>query len=66
MKTMSMNQQTKIQRGIMKPLFEASNIVNGFNFNFNDEGKIVVKRSFEEIGMLNILNNFTVFILIIA
>ena len=60
MKTMSMNQQTKIQRGIMKPLFEASNIVNGFNFNFNDEGKIVVKRSFEEIGMLNILNNFTV------
>lgn len=60
MKTMSMNQQTKIQRGIMKPLFEASNIVNGFSFNFNDEGKIVVKRSFEEIGMLNILNNFTV------
>lgn len=60
MKTMSMNQQTKIQRGIMKPLFEASNIVNGFNFNFNDEGKIVVKRSFEEIGMLNILNNFTI------
>ena len=60
MKTMSMNQQTKIQRGIMKPLFEASNIVNGFSFNFNDEGKIVVKRSFEEIGMLNILNNFTI------
>ena len=60
MKTMSMNQQTKIQRGIMKPLFEASNIVNGFSFNFNDEGKIVVKRSFEEIGMLNILPNFTV------
>ena len=60
MKTMSMNQQTKIQRGIMKPLFEASNIVNGFSFNFNDEGKIVVKRSFEEIGMLNILPNFKV------
>ena len=60
MKTMSINQQNKIQRGVMKPLFEASNIVNGFNFNFNDEGKIVVKRSFEEIGMLNILNNFTV------
>lgn len=61
MKTMSMNQQTKIQRGIMKPLFETSNIVNGFSFTYDENNdKIIVKRSFEEVGMLNIINNFEI------
>lgn len=60
MRTLSVSQQTKIQRGIMKPLFEACNIINGFSFSFNDEGKIIVRRSFEEVGMLNILSNFEV------
>lgn len=61
MRTLSVNQQTKIQRGIMKPLFETSNIINGFSFTYDENNdKMIVKRSFEEVGMLNIINNFEI------
>ena len=69
MKVLSIGQQTKIQRGIVRPLNEACNIVNGFNFVYEDikvngkrtgKKRILVERTFEDIGMLNILNNFEV------
>ena len=69
MKVLSVGQQTKIQKAIVKPLNEACNIVNGFNFVYEDvkvngkrtgKKRILVERTFEDIGMLNILNNFEV------
>lgn len=57
MKTLSINQQRKIQEGIMKPLNEACNVIN--SFKLVDYGHaIVAEREFESIGMLNILKYF--------
>ena len=57
MKTLSINQQRKVQEGIMKPLHEACNVVN--SFKLVDYGHaIVAEREFESIGMLNILKYF--------
>lgn len=69
MKVLSIGQQTKIQKAIVKPLNESCNIVNGFNFVYEDvivngkrtgKKRILVERTFEDIGMLNILSNFEV------
>lgn len=69
MKVLSVGQQTKIQKAIVKPLNESCNIVNGFNFVYEDvivngkrtgKKRILVERTFEDIGMLNILSNFEV------
>ena len=59
MKTLSINQQRKIQEGIMKPLNEACNVINSFKLK-DEEVYITATRCFESIGMLNILKNFEV------
>lgn len=58
MKVLSIGQQTKIQRGIVRPLNEACNIVNGFELTLDESKRVLVKRTFEEVGMINILANF--------
>lgn len=59
MRTLSINQQRKIQEGIMKPLHEACNVIN--SFKLVDYGHaIVAERGFECISMLNILKYFEV------
>lgn len=57
-KFMSIGQQKKVQTSIMKPLNEACNIINGFEIDVDVQGRLYLKRSFEEVGMLNILENF--------
>ena len=59
MKTLSINQQRKVQEGIMKPLHEACNVINSFKLK-DEEVYITATRCFESIGMLNILKNFEV------
>lgn len=58
MKTLSIGQQTKIQRGMVRPLNEACNIINGFELTLDESKRVLVKRTFEEVGMINILANF--------